>query len=430
MKNKYILLIALLVTIFSCKPELDEFSANGGSADFSTYVALGNSLTAGYADGSLYRSAQLNSYPSILAEQFKTVGGGNFEQPLMDGEYGIAPGKLKLGYPTDCLGNVSLGPVPDVGPLDPVVPIGYAVNNLGVPGAKAAHLLYPGYATLNPYYGRFASSPMATVVGDALAQAPTFFTLWIGNNDALGYATSGGIGDTLTGQMWFAGYMDALLQTMTSGGAKGAVANIPDISSIAFFNTVPPNGYVITQDQADTLNKYLGPIGFSYQEGPNYFAIEDPTSPLGFRQMVEGELLLLTVPQDSLKCAFWGGYNPYTQLPKPIPQQYVLTQANITALKTAIEGYNETIKNLADNYNLAFVDMNAEFEKLAGGVVESGITINTDFVTGNLFSLDGVHGTQMGYAYAANIFVRSINAKYGANIPEVSITNYPSVTLP
>ncbi|MEZ5082691.1 MAG: hypothetical protein R2750_04495 [Bacteroidales bacterium] len=244
-------------------------------------------------------------------------------------------------------------------------------------------------------------------------------------------ATSGGVGDTLTGQMWFAGYLDALLQTLTSGGAKGAIANIPDISSIAFFNTVPPKGYVVTQDQADTLNKYLGPLGFSYQAGANYFIIEDPgTPPLGFRQMVEGELLLLTVPQDSLKCAFWGGYNPFTQMPKAIPKQYVLTLANIEALKTHIDGYNATIKSLADQYNLAFVDMNAEFEKLTGGVVESGITLNTDFVTGNLFSLDGIHGTQMGYAYAANIFIRSINAKYGANIPEVSITNYPSVTLP
>ncbi|MEZ5196641.1 MAG: hypothetical protein R2764_09630 [Bacteroidales bacterium] len=56
MNNRYIVLIALLAILFSCKPELDEFSPSSGNADFSTYVALGNSLTAGYADGSLYRS--------------------------------------------------------------------------------------------------------------------------------------------------------------------------------------------------------------------------------------------------------------------------------------------------------------------------------------------------------------------------------------
>jgi hypothetical protein len=67
----------------------------------------------------------------------------------------------------------------------------------GVPGAKSFHLLYNGYGnpagiaakTANPYFVRFASSPTATVVGDALAQNPTFFSLWIGNNDTLGYAT-------------------------------------------------------------------------------------------------------------------------------------------------------------------------------------------------------------------------------------------------
>jgi len=169
MKYRYILYLGLLGLIFSCKPELDEFSTSQGNADFSTYVALGNSLTAGYADGSLYRSSQMTSYPSILAEQFKKAGGGNFVQPLMEGEYGIIPGKLKLGYKEDCLGNTSLSPVADVGTLDPLAPLGYAVNNLGVPGAKSFHLLAAGYGDFagigvyaNPYYVRFASSPTST----------------------------------------------------------------------------------------------------------------------------------------------------------------------------------------------------------------------------------------------------------------------------
>ncbi len=66
MKYRYIVFISLLAFIYSCKPELDDFQTSAGNADFTTYVALGNSLTAGYADGSLYRAGQLNSYPSIL----------------------------------------------------------------------------------------------------------------------------------------------------------------------------------------------------------------------------------------------------------------------------------------------------------------------------------------------------------------------------
>lgn len=438
MKFKYIIYFVILGFLFSCKPELDEYTLSQGSADFSTYVSLGNSLTAGYASGSLYRSGQLNSYPNILAGQFKKVGGGAFEQPLLDGEFGILPGKRKLGYATDCLGVTSLAPVPDQGALDPILPYGKPVNNMGVPGAKSFHLLAPGYGNMagvplglaNPYYARFASSEVSTVVGDAIQMMPTFFTLWIGNNDVLGYATSGGVGDTITGQNTFAYVLNTILMSMTATGAKGAIANIPDITSIPFFTTVPPNGYVLTQGQADTLNLFLGQFGFQYQAGPNYFIIEDPASQLGFRQMVAGELLLLTVPQDSLKCAFWGGFNPYLQLPVPIPNQYVLTASEVSAINTAVEGYNATISSLAGQYGLAYADMNTVLDKAKTGLIYNGETISTSFITGNGFSLDGVHMTPKGYALAANIFIEAINQKFDSTIPLANLVDYPANKLP
>ncbi len=425
--------------LFSCKPELDEYSYSSGSADFSRYVALGNSLTAGYANGSLYRSGQMNSFPYILSEQFKKVGGGEFTQPLMEGEYGILAGKLKLGYKTDCLGTTSLSPVPDQGQLDGLTNIGYQVNNLGVPGAKSFHLLALGYGNLagvplglaNPYYARFASSDNSSVLGDALAMNPTFFTLWIGNNDVLGFATSGGLGDTITGQNTFAYALNAILTNITSTtGAKGAVANIPDIVNIPFFTTVPPNGYVVTQGQADTLNMFLNQYGFQYAAGPNYFIVNDPTSQIGFRQMQPGELLLLTVPQDSLKCGFWGGFDPVHQIPKPIPAQYYLSLDQIAAIENAINGYNATIGNLVNQYDLALVDINFILQQVQKGVTTNGDTFTTEFITGNAFSLDGIHLTPKGYAFVANKFIEAINAKYGSTIPLVSTTQYESLIIP
>jgi len=53
----------------------------------------------------------------------------------------------------------------------------------------------------NPYFVRFASSPSTTVIADAVAQNPTFFSLWIGNNDVLAYATSGGTGANQAGNL-------------------------------------------------------------------------------------------------------------------------------------------------------------------------------------------------------------------------------------
>jgi hypothetical protein len=187
---------------------------------------------------------------------------------------------------------------------------------------------------------------------------------------------------------------------------------------------------VINQGQADTLNMFLGALGFSYQAGPNYFIIEDPNSPLGFRQMVEGELLLLTVPQDSLKCAYWGGFNPYAQLPVPIPNQYSLTLEEIAQINAATTGFNQTIQALATQFDLAYVDMNDEFNKLKTGVTYDGVTLTTSFITGNAFSLDGVHGTPMGYSHVANIFIHAINSKFSSTLPTVSLTGYPANLLP
>jgi len=70
MKKIFFVASGFALFFASCKPtfKVDAPSANG--LNFSNYVAIGNSLTAGYADGSLYRSGQLNSYPSMFHQQF------------------------------------------------------------------------------------------------------------------------------------------------------------------------------------------------------------------------------------------------------------------------------------------------------------------------------------------------------------------------
>jgi hypothetical protein len=52
------------------------------------------------------------------------------------------------------------------------------------------------------------------------------------------------------------------------------------------------------------------------------------------------------------------------------------------------------------------------------------------FITGNLFSLDGVHPTPRGYAIIANEMIKAINGKYQARIPTVDVTQYRAVLFP
>ena len=289
MKNKFILLATLAIGFASCEPEFEkEVTADytSGEANFSSYVAIGNSLTAGYMDGTVSKGSQMNSYPNLLAQQFALVGGGAFTQPSYEDDVNNLGGFMLGGVPLPGFGtrlviDASQGrPEPIAGTISVEVSNlqQKAYNNMGVPGAKTFHLLAPGYGNIagvtlgqsNPYFVRHATSATATVFDDAMTKAPTFFTNWIGNNDILSYATSGGVGvdhnvtgntnpstygsnditnsglffvvynflinggtNPLTGQTGQAG--------LTSNGAKGVVCTIPSVTSIPYFTTVPYN---------------------------------------------------------------------------------------------------------------------------------------------------------------------------------------------
>lgn len=449
---KKILFIILSLAIFTaCERKIDEPSVTNGSADFTRFVTIGNSMMAGIADAALYNSSQKNSISNLIAEQLKLANGGNFVQPMINSEYGLEfPGsrpRMVLGYAVDCKGVTSLAPVPYIGTRDPLAPIGYQVNNLAIPGAKSFHMLAPGYGNgaflappvrANPYYFRFCTEPTNPdfmVVNEFAKLNPTFFASWLGDNDVLSYALTGGVGDSITSPALFQMAMGGVLQALTAGGSKGVIANIPDITAIPFFTTIPYNSLVLTQSQADSVNMAMAlyQLPFKYTAGPNPFLIAEPNSPhplFKVRQMQPGELVLLSIPQDSMKCKGMGIINPETFMPYPIPSQYVLTADEIYNITTATATYNQIIQGLAATFNLGLVDMNAKFEELQKGVVWDGIKMNAKFITGGAFSLDGVHLNPRGCALAANYYIDAINQKYGSTIPHVNITDYPGVIFP
>jgi hypothetical protein len=439
---KKILFIILSLALFSaCERKIDEYQVTSGSANFTTYVAVGNSLVAGYADGALYKTGQSYSTPNIIAGQLQLAGSGAFVQPVVNSEYGVDfPGsgpRLVLGYPTACDGTVSLGPVPYIGAKEPVAPVGYRVNNLGIPGAKSFHMLFPGYASYNPYYARFASAAGNAVVQEIAPLNPTFFTMWLGDNDVLSYALSGGVGDTITSPAFFGNAMGGVLQALTANGAKGVIATIPNVTTIPFFTTVPYNGINLTrQSLVDSVNNAMATIyhlPFTYQLGLNPFLVEDPTAPYYFkvRQMKKGELVLLTVPQDSMKCYGMGIISRINFAPWGIPSKYVLTEDEISNINNATVAYNQIITTqLAPLFKVGVVDMNAKLKELQSGIIWDGIKMNTTFVTGGAFSLDGVHLNPRGCALAANYFIDAINLQYGSTIPRANITDYPGVVFP
>ncbi|MDD3131136.1 MAG: hypothetical protein PHN94_04875, partial [Bacteroidales bacterium] len=174
--------------------------------------------------------------------------------------------------------------------------------------------------------------------------------------------------------------------------------------------------------------------GFNFAEGPNAFVVTDETLPLpapfNVRQMKAGELFMLTLPTDSILNHGMGAVNQAGPSPMPygIPDKFFLSEGEISEIKTATQQFNEVIASLADTYGLALADMNGKFNQMTStGITVDGIIFTDEFITGNTFSLDGVHLTAQGYALVANIFIEAINAKYSADLKPVSPRLYPGI---
>lgn len=436
---------AAALGLSACKPQLTpDVNYNSGSIDVSRYVAVGNSLTAGYADGTLYRSGQQSAYPAILSSIFAAFGGSAYNAPLLPGESGWPGPKRVLGLSTDCSGTTSLGPViysgdrgDTAGSSANVSAMG-PYNNLGVPGIRTIDFLNPFYGGLNPYAKRLYTS--SNPLGELSRIQPTFFTLWIGNNDVLAYATSGGAGkssngspfnpadaNSISSNVLFANALDSILNRLMPAGstAKGAIINIPDVTAIPYFTTIPYNGLTLSrQSQVDSLNFAYQPAGISFTLGANPFIIQDASVPgLGFRKATSADYILLTTPQDSIKCGGWGSK-------KPLPASYVLDAKEVAAVRAATKQFNDILYLYGTRRGLAYVDMNTYLKSIVSGISFNGSTVNATFVRGGAFSLDGIHLTPRGNALVANEILRRINEVYVPSMPMVDANSYSGVMFP
>jgi len=259
---------------------------NTGSADFTRYVAIGNSITAGYQSSALSQRDQPQSFSNLLAKQVQT----SFEVPWIK-DPGIG-GRLRL---------VSLSPltlvqeqsVPPVGSSNLNIALARPYNNLGITGAilydimdttdASANFVNKSAARGNPFFALILRN--SALGRSAFQQArnltPTFITCWIGSNDVLGYATSGGLSGSNAGLaapprtlptesslfgLWYSQLLDSLQSIPLVTGI--ITANIPNIPSLPFFTTLGPQIHA----------KLLPGIPLRYQRNGNKGAASDTTT--------------------------------------------------------------------------------------------------------------------------------------------------------
>jgi len=228
--------IGAAVTLLACSENRDLLgtgTATGGDI-FKSYVALGNSITAGYQSGGILDSTQRQSYAKLLAGQMGTqyhyaaLSAPGCPPPISNGLTGA-----RLGGTTapPCALRISSS-VTDI------------LNNVAVPGAR---VLDPTSATT------VASNALTTFilggktqVQRALDANPTFATIWIGNNDVLEAGASGVLVPTagvspgiISTQAQFQTSYDAMIQQLTDSepNLKGVLIGVVQVAGIPLYSS-------------------------------------------------------------------------------------------------------------------------------------------------------------------------------------------------
>lgn len=444
---------ALLMLLLACKPKAPENAYNSGEAEFSQFMAIGDGHTAGYMDDALYRTGQENSLGTLLQRQLSLVGSQEVALPWMaDGNIGANWGgqaKLFLGYKTDCQNVTSLSPL-RISPQGEINSFSTSVydpnrkfSNFGIPGLRMIDLVSSSFGNINlpqhnPFFARLSkdqfnfpgSGTFSTYQDNLFGNGyPSFCSIYIGIEDVLPYAKSGATANPMTPIAGFPGVgfeesLGQLCEQLYAQNVKAVIATIPNVAEWPFFNTIPYNGLKLDADKAASLNQIYNPLGFSFVVGENPFMIADPNAGMfGVRPALPGEKILLSAPLDSVKCYQMGSIFPFRN-------EFVLTLDELNEIQTRIDQFNAIIRQKAITYGFALVETQNLYSKLPSGFAFNGVPLSAKFVSGGVFSLDGIHLNPRGNALLANEFIKSINHSFNSNIPLINALNYNAVLFP
>ncbi len=435
MKTRYITwgFIACILSFAACKKDKTSI-INPGTADFSRYISVGNSITSGFADGGLYLAGQQVSFPNLLAGQLKLAGGGTFTSPLFSADQANGSGYVKLtGYNTDGtpiidsvktnLAIRSITTIPGVGTVTFYTKYSGDLNNYGVPGIKLADVTNLLYGNFNGFYERLlpgnAGTNTTSYLDFVTAKPFTFFTCWLGNNDVLGYATSSGTSATnaLTDQTTFATLYNTAITALTKTGAKGVAVTIPDVTALPFFHYITVQALVAAAQKVNPLFANL------------YIQALDANGNYTTRAATNTDDIMLTFNTKQLGATVNG--QPFYGLSpaNPLLSKEVLDVNEAAKVQDYVGSYNTIIKAVAAAKGLAVFDSYALLNSLKTGITQDGVNLKTNFITGGFFSLDGVHFTPRGNAFVADEIIKVINAQYGSNVPALDISSYKTVAV-
>lgn len=411
-------------------------NASVGVLDLDRYVALGDGYTSGVANTlatvrtpqGLYQEAQGFAYPQLLADHLGQFWPISFTQHWANG---TGTGYLQM---TD---NEALNCQNDLIPITELIPgsidwrqgpdSGTVIQNLGIHQMPLKWIDSDSFAAINPFINRIRADhePQETYIEMVQNREVSFFTLWLGLEDILPFAVSGGV-DThiMTSATIFQEKLTKLLDSVLTNrtAIHGVIANIPDVTRFPFFRTL---SYQYTSlDDCDASPRTI------------YVTEEDGT----IRPATSEDLVLLPVARE-LGTVQNNGLRFGLHPELPIPHYLVLDKREASLVRATILNYNAIIDQVVGQQNaqtvsgtpiLALADMFGLFNSFIEGRTDNGVVLSNRYLTGGVFSLDGLFLTPRGQSVVANQFLQTINETSGwrASIPLISLTDYPGNIFP
>lgn len=394
---------------------------------FHKYVALGDSLTAAFEGGCLVQRHQNRSYPKIVATQ---LGITDFQQPLVSERALSSPltGPACLGAVV-AGGTITVGAVSQQGvPLNSTLPRPY--DNLGIVGANAGDLVdlkvsNPAGGTANRFAAlvlrNFPGGPFEglSAVDEANLLSPDLVTVWAGPNDVLGAALSGTAieGVTLTPIAVFEAKYTQLMTGLRASGRTVVALNIPDVASIPFTTTVPRFLVNPTTRQPVLVGGQPVPL-----LGPRTTpTCSTPPCPIPEGTLVTLGAASLLAQGIGVPAALGGTGQPLPDgsfsPPATLNTGVLLYPDEVALIRQRAVDLNARIASIATANGATVIDMHAIFDDIVahGYDVGGGIVVTSSFLTGGIFSADGFHPSNIGYAIVAKVVLEHLNSVKDTN---------------
>jgi len=379
---------------------------------FDRYVSMGNSITAGFQSGGINDSTQLQSYAVLLARAMRAP----FFPPLLNRPGCPPPYTNVFAQPTPTrvgggtATTCALRKIPN--PAPPYI------SNTAVPGAEVEDIISNSDTASNP-------NTLTQFILGGLTQTqmlerahPTFVSIWIGNNDVLGAATSStnpGDSTKITSVANFQARYSAMLDTVDAAGPQGAIlVGVANVTAIPFFSAgatywAIKNGLVPGSafPPAFTVSNNCAPVASGIPGARG----DQTLVPFPYGAALLGAAQL-GAPRN-LDCAD--------------TVAAVVVPSELTKLVAAVTAYNAFISSQATAHGWAYVDPNPTLDSLrtlpqpntvvrAFPLIGQPCNLNP---FGSAFTCDGVHPSAFTHRLIAIKLRDAINAAYTTTIPPI-----------